>query len=230
MGRSKFPGKPSKLVTKKRVSVLNGVASSTFPEATNDLDTNEAAVDQTISNTAPESDIGLRATTKHKSTACSCATNTQISSGGALSPSTGAAGCSNCVGSNHISTNSRQSPLKTTTSATASIDTAATATTTSAAATSTTISTDTYKLPGCSCGIGGCSCASSQASATNDAILQQHKQHPLQSQQQQKNETQVNVAALLLLCLAVCRRLAHVWHNFFDNIRGIVWTSTYKVQ
>lgn len=62
MGRSKFPGKPSKLVTKKRVSVLNGIASSTFPEATNDLDTDELVVaDQTISNAAAsESDIELR--------------------------------------------------------------------------------------------------------------------------------------------------------------------------
>lgn len=30
MGKSKFPGKPSKLVNKKRVSVLNSVASNPF--------------------------------------------------------------------------------------------------------------------------------------------------------------------------------------------------------
>lgn len=30
MGRSKFPGKPSRLVNKKRVSVLNGILNNPF--------------------------------------------------------------------------------------------------------------------------------------------------------------------------------------------------------
>lgn len=36
MGKSKFPGKPSKLVNKKRVSVLNSVANNPFCDSTED--------------------------------------------------------------------------------------------------------------------------------------------------------------------------------------------------
>lgn len=38
MGRSKFPGKPSKLVTKKRVSVLNSGLSGPFSDNASELD------------------------------------------------------------------------------------------------------------------------------------------------------------------------------------------------
>lgn len=42
MGRSKFPGKPSKLVTKKRVSVLNNPFSCTaFNENNDELDSED---------------------------------------------------------------------------------------------------------------------------------------------------------------------------------------------
>lgn len=46
MGRSKFPGKPSKLVTKKRVSVLSGNTSNAFLNASNELDANESSINQ----------------------------------------------------------------------------------------------------------------------------------------------------------------------------------------
>lgn len=36
MGKSKFPGKPSKLVNKKRVSVLNSVANNPFCDNSTD--------------------------------------------------------------------------------------------------------------------------------------------------------------------------------------------------
>lgn len=38
MGKSKFPGKPSKLVNKKRVSVLNSVVNNQFCENFNEDD------------------------------------------------------------------------------------------------------------------------------------------------------------------------------------------------
>lgn len=41
MGRSKFPGKPSKLVNKKRVSVLNGVLSNPFGDHFTDEEIND---------------------------------------------------------------------------------------------------------------------------------------------------------------------------------------------
>lgn len=92
MGRSKFPGKPSKLVTKKRVSVLNGNNissnnSSSIPSSQNeaitsntlsavgcaindsnndidaDTDTQNIAVEQQSNNNIePDSDIALRST------------------------------------------------------------------------------------------------------------------------------------------------------------------------
>lgn len=54
MGRSKFPGKPSKLVTKKRVSVLNGIINNPFCDNFNDDDADEIPNDQ-ISLTSSES-------------------------------------------------------------------------------------------------------------------------------------------------------------------------------
>lgn len=50
MGRSKFPGKPSKLVNKKRVSVLNGVSSGPFGDSNED-DADDLANDQSLSST-----------------------------------------------------------------------------------------------------------------------------------------------------------------------------------
>lgn len=80
MGRSKFPGKPSKLVTKKRVSVLNGNAnaiqtanhlvngaagqqSSLLFNSTNHADQRP----ENVSNNSIEldGDIGLRTTANH---------------------------------------------------------------------------------------------------------------------------------------------------------------------
>lgn len=87
MGRSKFPGKPSKLVTKKRVSVLNGnninscsssgnpnaatvsnALSAAINDSNNDIDadtetTQNIAVEQQSNNDIePDSDIALRST------------------------------------------------------------------------------------------------------------------------------------------------------------------------
>lgn len=91
MGRSKFPGKPSKLVTKKRVSVLNGnningstnsissgssqntaiesfgALSCAINDASNDIDAdvetqNIAVEQQSNNNIEPDSDIALRST------------------------------------------------------------------------------------------------------------------------------------------------------------------------
>ncbi|XP_031637437.1 histone-lysine N-methyltransferase trithorax [Contarinia nasturtii] len=91
MGRSKFPGKPSKLVTKKRVSVLNGnningsnnsissgssqnvaivsfgAVSCAINDASNDIDAdaetqNIAVEQQSNNNIEPDSDIALRST------------------------------------------------------------------------------------------------------------------------------------------------------------------------
>lgn len=92
MGRSKFPGKPSKLVTKKRVSVLNGnningssssssncsqnaagvsnsfgAISCATNDTNNDIDAdiethNNAVEQQSNNNIEPDSDIALRAT------------------------------------------------------------------------------------------------------------------------------------------------------------------------
>lgn len=56
MGRSKFPGKPSKLVNKKRVSVLNGVSSGPFGDNySNEDDTDDLANDQ-VSLSSTEND------------------------------------------------------------------------------------------------------------------------------------------------------------------------------
>lgn len=54
MGRSKFPGKPSKLVNKKRVSVLNGVSSGPFGDSNED-DADDLANDQ-VSLSSAEND------------------------------------------------------------------------------------------------------------------------------------------------------------------------------
>lgn len=87
MGRSKFPGKPSKLVTKKRVSVLNGnnisssdssqneaITSNTLNafgcpinDSNNDIDADTDTQNITVearsnNDIEPESDIALRST------------------------------------------------------------------------------------------------------------------------------------------------------------------------
>lgn len=70
MGRPKFPGKPSKLVTKKRVSVLNGAAPPPPSPAQSQPNgaaapSERAAVRQeppASDNIEPDGDIGLRAT------------------------------------------------------------------------------------------------------------------------------------------------------------------------
>lgn len=49
MGRSKFPGKPSKLVNKKRVSVLNGVSSGPYGDSNED-DADDLANDPSTEN------------------------------------------------------------------------------------------------------------------------------------------------------------------------------------
>lgn len=55
MGRSKFPGKPSKLVNKKRVSVLNGVINNPFEDNSNEDDVDYLPNEQ-ISLTSSEND------------------------------------------------------------------------------------------------------------------------------------------------------------------------------
>lgn len=62
MGRSKFPGKPSKLVTKKRVSVLNGILNNPFCDNFNDDDADDLPNDQ-ISLTSSESSETTTTTT-----------------------------------------------------------------------------------------------------------------------------------------------------------------------
>lgn len=48
MGRSKFPGKPSKLVNKKRVSVLHGVSGSPAGDNSNEDDADDQLTTESI--------------------------------------------------------------------------------------------------------------------------------------------------------------------------------------
>ena len=54
MGRSKFPGKPSKLVNKKRVSVLNGVLSNPFGENPTEFNNADYLANEQFSSTKSE--------------------------------------------------------------------------------------------------------------------------------------------------------------------------------
>lgn len=69
MGRSKFPGKPSKLVNKKRVSVLNGVSSGSFGDSNED-DADDLANDQ-VSLSSTENDTTTTTTPQPSATTSS---------------------------------------------------------------------------------------------------------------------------------------------------------------